>query len=172
MTLEIRTAPGPLEVRADGDGRTITGLAVPYGTETRIGSYLEQFAVGAFSGADPARVPLLAAHQRNELPIGRAATLTDTPAGLLVELRVSNTSYGDDVLTLVRDGAATGLSIGFVPVEDRWSHDRTRVTRIRATLAEVSIVGFPAYPSARVMSVRGRTFGGQASVRLRIARLR
>ncbi len=170
MTLEVRTATTTLELR--DDGRTLVGLAVPYNVETRIGSYVESFAPGAFDGTDPATVPVLAAHNRTELPIGRALSLTDTPAGLAVELRISQTAYGDDVLALVRDGAATGLSIGFQPVEggDRWNRDRTKVTRTRANLVEISVVGFPAYLDARIAAVR--TALHHHTPRLTLARLR
>ena len=84
--------------------------------------------------------------------------------GLQTELRVSQTRAGDDVLELVRDGAATGLSVGFVAVEDRWNQTRTRVERIKARLVEMSITAFPAYEDARVLAVREA--GPSPSVRL------
>jgi HK97 family phage prohead protease len=150
--IEHRIAPIHLEVREDG--RTLVGTAVPYGVETRIGRYTERFAFGAFADARPEDVPLMAVHDHESLPIGRAFSLTETPAGLEAELRVSQTQRGDEVLALVKDGAATGLSVGFVPVEDRWNQDRTIVERIKARLVELSITAFPAYADARIMSVR------------------
>jgi Caudovirus prohead serine protease len=48
----------------------------------------------------------------------------------------------------------SGLSIGFVPLTDRWSADRTRVTRVRADLVEVSVTAFPAYPDATIAALR------------------
>ena len=33
----------------------------------------------------------------------------------------------------------------FRPLEDRWSPDRSQVTRVKAQLGEISIVGMPAY---------------------------
>ena len=168
MTLEVRTLTVPLEVR--DDGRTLVGIAVPYNVETRIGRYVESFAPGAFDGTNPEDVPVLAAHNRTELPIGRALALTDTPTALAVELRISQTSYGDDVLTLVRDGAATGLSVGFQPIDDQWNRDRTKVVRTRARLVEISVVGFPAYQDARIAAVRAELH--HPTPRLTLARLR
>jgi uncharacterized protein len=150
--IETRTSPITLELRADG--RTIAGTVVPYNVEARIGSYVERFIPGAFADADPTQIPLTALHDRESLPIGRALTLTDTPAGLEAELRVSETRLGDEALTLIRDGAATGLSIGFVPLEDRWDQARTMVERVKAKLVEISLVAFPAYADARIMAVR------------------
>ena len=152
MSIETRTSPIALELRMDG--RTIVGTIVPYGVEARIGSYTETFVPGAFGDADPTQIPLTVVHDRESLPIGRALALTDTPAGLEAELRVSETRLGDEALTLIRDGAATGLSVGFIPVEDRWDAKKTIVERVRARLVEISLVAFPAYADARVLAVR------------------
>lgn len=169
-TLLIRTFTAALEVRADGDGRTLAGTIVPYGTETRIGGYTESFAPGAFQGADPAELPLMATHERENLPIGRAAELRDEAAGWWGAFRVSETRLGDEVLTLVRDGALSGLSIGFIPITDRWSRDRTRVERVRAQAHHVAVVAFPAYDGARIEAVRAALT--PATPRLHLARLR
>jgi HK97 family phage prohead protease len=144
------------EIR-EAEGRTLYGLVVPYETETRVGSYLEQFAPGAFDGTDPDTVPLLAAHEHAGLPIGRTLALTDEATGLLGEFRISDTATGNEVLALARDGVPLGLSVGFRPDVDRWNPDRTQVTRVRATLGEISVVGLPAYPDAKVTAVRGAT---------------
>jgi HK97 family phage prohead protease len=168
------TIPLALEVRADGDGRTIAGTVVPYGETSKVGGYgyVESFVPGAFAGTDPAAVPLLAQHDRERLPIGIGVSLTDSSTGLDGEFRVSKTRFGDDVLELIRDGALTGLSIGFLPMADgdHWSQDRTRVERHRAQLVEVSVVGFPAYDSARIASLRAALV--PATPRLYLARLR
>jgi len=151
--LERRIAPVHLELREDG--RTLAGLAVPYGVEVRVGSrFTERFAFGAFADARPEDVPVLATHDHEDLPIGRAITLAETPAGLEAELRVSQTRRGDEVLELVKDGAVTGLSVGFVPVEDRWNPARTVVERVKAKLVELSLTAFPQYADARILAVR------------------
>jgi HK97 family phage prohead protease len=165
-----RTHRAGLEIREGSEGRTIAGLAVPYGVPTRIGPYVETMVRGVFADATaiPDAVKVMAAHAHDALPIGRAVTLSETDEGLQAELLVSDTAAGRDVLTLVRDGVATGLSVGFVPVVDAWSADRAAVTRVRASLLEVSIVAFPAYDDARIAAVRAL-----ASVPLlRLAQLR
>ncbi len=156
MTLLTRATLTDLELRADG--RTLVGLAVPYDVEARIGSYTEIFRRGAFldAVANPATVKLLGGHDANALPLGRALTLREDTTGLVGEFRVSATRAGDDVLALIADGAVSGLSIGFIPAEggDRWNRDRTLVERVKAALAEVSIVAFPAYAGAGILAVR------------------
>jgi HK97 family phage prohead protease len=166
--IELRAYVGGLEVR--DDGRTIIGRAVPYNEPTDIGPYVETFVPDAFAGVDPSAVPLTATHPRShdELPIGVAVELRNEPDGLHGAFRVSDVELGNDVLTLVRDGAVTGLSIGFVPDVDRWSQDRTSVERVRARLDHVAVVRSPAYPGARIAAVRT----GQATPLLRLARRR
>ena len=166
--IETRTSPITLELRADG--RTIAGIAMPYNSPTKVGGYVERFLPGAFADADPAQVPLTTVHDRESLPIGRAVRLTDTQAGLEAELRVSETRLGDEALTLIRDGAVNGLSVGFIPVEDHWDQTRTIVERVKARLVEISLVAFPAYADARVMAVRSDQ-AVQRTPRLTVARL-
>jgi HK97 family phage prohead protease len=168
MSIEIRTSPIALELREDG--RTLAGRVIPYNTEARIGSYTETFRPGAFQDADPAQVPLLAVHDREQLPIGRALTLTDGPTGLDAELRVSKTTLGDEVLELIKDGAVGGLSVGFQAVEDRWNANRSKVERLRARLVEISVTSFPAYQDAKILAVRSEEV--LRTPRLTLARFR
>jgi phage head maturation protease len=66
---------------------------------------------------------------------------------------------GNEVLALARDGVPLGLSIGFEEVAggNRWSADRQRVTRTRATLDHIAVVRTPAYLGAGVAGVREAT---------------
>lgn len=149
---ETRITAG-LEIR---DGRTLVGVVVPYNTDTRIGSYLERFAPGAFADTTADTVPLLAAHAHADLPIGRTISLDEEPRGLVGTFHVADTPKGEEVLALARAGVPLGLSVGFRPTRDQWNADRSRVTRVRAQLAEVSVVGVPAYTDARIEAVRAQ----------------
>lgn len=171
MSIEVRTAALELELRDDGDGRTLHGVLVPYGREVRVGSYVESFAFGAFADTDPAAVPLLALHDHESLPVGRAMSLQETPAGLEGALRVSETRAGDEVLTLIRDRAVSGLSIGFTPIQDRWNASRSKVERIKARLREVSVTPFPVYAEAQIAAVRSEE-DPPRTPRLTVARYR
>ncbi len=154
-----RASPADLEVR--GDGRTVVGIAVPFDAPTSIrdasGTYTERFRRGAFARtiADRgSRVKFLAQHDRRSLPLGRAHMLREDAAGLYAEFRVSQTRDGDDALELIRDGALDAFSIGFRPIRDRWTADRSEVERLEVRLDEVSAVSFPAYESALIAGVR------------------
>ena len=171
-TLLHRVFTAQLEVREDG--RTLAGLALPFNVEIDLGSYRESFAYGTgFADLDPAQVPLTATHPRDgaELPIGITTELREQPDGLHGVWRVSKTQLGDEVLELARDKVPLGLSIGFVPDEaaDRWSRDRSRVERRGAVLDHIAIVRSPAYPTARIASLRAAH--APPTPRLRLARL-
>ena len=165
-------ADADLTVR--GDGRTIYGLAVPFGTPTNIrdreGVYSEQFQEGAFKqtinrGALQ-RVKLYSKHRRNEDPLGRATMLREDTAGLVAELRVSKSSRGDEIIELIRDGALDQLSVGFRAINTLWD-DIGHIAGLRSepamgagairtevALDEISVVDFAAYDVALIGGVR------------------
>jgi hypothetical protein len=97
-------------------------------------------------------------------------SLREEHDGLHGEWHVSDTAFGTEVLTLVRDGAITGLSVGFIEDTDRWSSDRRTVQRVRAHLDHVAVVRVPAYPAARIAAVRAAQ--PLQRPRLAVARLR
>ena len=160
MTIETRAYETDLEVRTAGDGRTVCGICVPYGVVQRINANLsEVFIRGAFSNVVRAshRVKFLVGHDARALPIGRATLLREDDAGLYGEVRISDTERGSEVLTLIRDGALSELSIGFSPLKDKRRQDGV-VERQLAHLAEVSAVTFGAYGSAAsVVGVRDQS---------------
>jgi HK97 family phage prohead protease len=175
--LEVRALDFALELRDDGDGRTLVGPLLPYGVEARIGPYVvETFERGAFTGTEPGRVPLTATHPRDggTLPIGVTISLEDRADALWGAWHVSDTALGNEVLALARDRVPLGLSVGFEPQPGgtQWNATRTRVVRTRARMDHVAIVRAPAYPGARVQAVRAALVPATTTPRLDLARLR
>lgn len=168
MTTIIRAFTPELEIRSSakgGDGRTIEGIAVPYGRPQRIDSQLvEQFACGAFDHqlAAPNRVLFCRDHlAQGGTLIGRAVELRDDAAGLWGAWRVSRTAAGDETLTLVEDGVLDELSVGFQERQNRRLADGT-IERVKANLVEVSVVLEGAYGRGAAVSgvrVAGCTCG-------------
>lgn len=144
--MENRNYSVNLELRANSDGRTIFGIAVPYNKEQRITStMIEVFRKGVFSEVikAPHRVKLLRGHGENNV-LGRATLLKETDDGLYAEFKISKTREGDEALELVKDGALDQLSVGFMPIKNRKRPDGV-MERLKAHLAEVSLVTFGAY---------------------------
>lgn len=141
-----------------GDGRTVAGLAVPYGVQQRINSKLtESFRRGAFNAQLKAanRIPFSREHMRlGGTLIGKAVQLRDDANGLYGEFRVSATPAGDETLELIKDGALQDLSIGFREGQNLRSSEGI-VERVTAQLIEVSVVLEGAYgEAATVTAVR------------------
>jgi HK97 family phage prohead protease len=152
--VETRSYETDMEIRKDGDGRTICGIVVPYDVEQRIHhSLVEVFRRGVFSRVVPNahRVKLLVSHDAQALPIGRATLLREEAHGLYGEFRISKGSRSDDILELVRDGALSEFSIGFAPLKDNRRPDGV-IERLAAHLAEVSLVTFGAYGQAATVA--------------------
>jgi HK97 family phage prohead protease len=153
---ELRAFPAALEIRAGGDGRTVTGLVAPFHMPTSIGGrFTEVFGPGSFRLAP---VPLHSGHPRDDrdMPVSPPGRVWEEPAGVTGEWHLSRTTAANDLLELLGDRAVSGLSVGFAPDEDAdlWSGDGQLVTRRGAELLHVAAVPRAAYTAARVTSVR------------------
>lgn len=106
----------------------------------------------------PRRIPMLFQHNPAE-PIGVWLELREDFRGLYVRGRlIPDVARAREVLTLIREQALDGLSIGFRTVKGRID-PRTRVRRLDAIdLWEISVVTFPLLNGARVHSVKGLRF--------------
>lgn len=142
-----------LQIRStDTDKREFTGIGVPYGEVIEHFFGAETFDRGSIEGADEARVMW----QHRE-PIGVITGFRDTDNGFEVTGRISETTLGNEAMTLLKDGVIRSLSIGFEPLEytvekREGQDDLLHFTKVRAR--EFSLVTFPAYESAAINDVR------------------
>lgn len=121
VDLHLRTTlPRALEENEFG------GLASAFGTkiDTWMPTFIEHgsFAKTLADRQQQKRVKVLYQHDRMS-PIGVPTLMEETQDGLLVIGKVSETQTGKDVLTLLRDGVITEMSIGFDPVEFYFKED-------------------------------------------------
>jgi HK97 family phage prohead protease len=145
-----------------GTGRTVHGLAVPFGQVAHVddgsGPYREQFEYGAFRRSIAERghkVRLFGNHQTRQFPVGRAVELREERDGLHAAFEIANTRDGDDVLELVRSGTVDSFSVGFSGLRDRTVNGV--VVRTEVSLREVSLTAMPAYSGALVGGVRSKS---------------
>jgi uncharacterized protein len=148
------------------EGRTIHGIAVPYEQIINVTErddrggiieYREKFTYGSFARSIRERghkVRLLIGHEARKLPVGQASELHEERDGLHAAFTVADTTDGNDLLTLVRDGVVDSFSIGFTVIRERWERD-LRI-HIESGLREVSAVNWPAYAGATIAGVRSR----------------
>lgn len=149
MTVQMRDAT--LRVRSvDEETRSFTAIGVPYGQVYDLGYYRERFEPGSVDATDAVLV-----YQHAE-PIGTITATRETDAGLEIDARISETSRGDEVYTLVKDGVLKSMSIGFELQESREDTvDGISVTTVtKARAVEFSVVLNPAYSDAKINEVR------------------
>ena len=170
MDSQIRTRHVSFRQRddsADGDGRTLTGVAVPFNQQTRIdnwfeGTFDEQFAPGAFKRTLDHKTPVLqfdhGTHPMlGSIPVGTFRDLTETKRGLEVEAEIFNNWMTEPLRDAIRNGAIDGMSIRFRPIkveivdaDAREDDDVELRTITEAELIELGPVVFPAYPQTSV----------------------
>lgn len=133
---------------AVSDAGEITGTAWPFGTPDRVGDVIEK---GAFTA--PASLPMLFAHDQAQV-IGVWDEIAETPEGLHVKgrLLVEEVTRAAEVRAMIRAGAVSGLSIGFVTKSAK-RHAKGR-TISALDLHEISVVAVPAHPGAQITSVK------------------
>jgi uncharacterized protein len=169
--IERRIAPGAAPLRAAGgtgsaSGRRLVGYAALFNSRSAdLGGMTEILEPGCFTKAlKISDVRALMNHDANLL-LGRTKAgtlrLREDATGLLAEIDVPATPFGDSVLESVRRGDLTQMSFAFrvAPNGDRYSTDpdgRTlrRITEV-AELYDVSPVVYAAYP-ATSLSLRAR----------------
>lgn len=169
-TFERRAVP--FRVRAESDGEENSRRLAGYAVTRERNSYWEVFVPGAFKNSLDEKgddKPLVMGWMHKE-PIGRWAEFEEEKDnGLHVAGDVSETTLGNDALTLVNDGAVTGLSIGFFSLAEEYVPDGSTVTFdtafgkvtlqndkptfyvVEADVVEASVVMTPADDSARLI---------------------
>ena len=146
-------------IRADegaSDGRSLILRLLRWGeVALTADSGRESFARGAFDEVDPGAV-LIEAGGHDGPVVGKGTELEQSGDGAYLKARISDTSAGNDLLTLVRDQVVDRASISFRPIESQEAPDGS-IQRVKAALSRVAILPAGAYPSAEVVAIRAAT---------------
>lgn len=151
------------------EGRTMAGYPIVFNKWTTINSWEGQFkerisdtALTKTLRENGGAVKVLFNHGMDpsigDKPLGKPTVMTADSRGLYAEVPLSETSYNDDLLALMRDGAIDGQSFRFSVVQEEWNKpskglaERT-ITELR--LYEFGPVTFPAY-QATTVGIRSR----------------
>lgn len=139
------------------DGR-ISGLAAAYGNVDDGGDMIISGALTK-SLASMSAIPMLLYHDQRQ-PVGVWDAFKETAKGLEVSGRFSlGTANGREAHALTKDGALSGLSIGYRAVKERFEGAVRRLEQVK--LFEVSLVAIPMNSKARITSVKELIDGGQ-----------
>ncbi|MEN9903695.1 MAG: hypothetical protein RLZZ555_260 [Pseudomonadota bacterium] len=142
----------PFKIKAVSEDGLFSGYGSVFGV---VDSYQEVVAAGAFKESLDSRMPSLLWQHRSGEPIGVYTSVKEDNIGLHVEGKLAlKTARGAEAYELLKMGAISGLSIGFITRED--SYDRVTGVRTlkKVDLWEVSLVTFPANDAARVANVK------------------
>ncbi len=147
----------------------MTGYPIVFDRWTTIdsweGSFKERIAPGAVNQTLKVarnQVKVLFNHGMDpsigDKPLGKPTVMEPDTRGLYVEVPLSDTSYNNDLLALMSDGAIDGQSFRFSVVKEDWAKTDTKmpertITELR--LYEFGPVTFPAYQSTTV-GIRSR----------------
>lgn len=141
----------------ESDTRSFEGYGSVFGV---LDSYADVVAPGAFKRSlrehkAAKRMPALLWQHDPSAPIGVYEDMHEDEHGLAVRGRLSDTQLGREAYTLLKDGALSGLSIGFVTRKSTVDEESGVRTLTDVQLWETSLVTFPANDAARITSVKG-----------------
>lgn len=147
----------PFQLKSIADNGSFTGYASVYG---EMDSYRDIVMPGAFDvslekfKSMGRKVPMLWQHSSRE-PIGVYTSLKSDAHGLLVEGEINmDVQRGREGHSLMKQGALTGLSIGYDTVMDKWDEKNLTRELHEIDLWEISPVTFPAGDNARIVDVK------------------
>lgn len=142
-----------LEIKAD-DGKTFSGFASTPDLDQG-GDIIVKGAYGRTLAMRGDKVKMLWNHKSDAMPIGRYTKMEERDGGLYVEGKISDTTAGRDVMTLLKDGAIDSMSIGYIVKEADYNDDGVRVIK-DLDLFEVSLVNFPMNEAAVITQVKNQ----------------
>ena len=133
----------------DSEEGIFSGYGAIFGNIDSGGDIIEPGAFTKTLAKGWERVKILALHNDCWLPIGRPLELREDANGLFLSAKVSDTTLGRDVKTLLKDGVLNELSIGYDPVV--FDYDAEGIRHLRELeLWEVSLVTWAMNPEATV----------------------
>ena len=154
--LELRTATGLTTLQ-----RFVQGYAAVFDSPADLGEFTELVKPRAFSNSLQSGKNIRALYDHDSkalLGTTQAGTLIlkEDHKGLAFAIEMPNTTYGNDVLELVKRGDIAGCSFGFKVKEDNWqAGDRFTRELLDVELYEITLTANPAYPqtSAAIRSL-------------------
>lgn len=148
--MEIKSFP--FELKATDDN-TFEGYAGVFRNKDSYGDVIEPGAFSKTIKENANRIKVLWQHDPWS-PIGKPLHMEEDNHGLYVKAQVSQTSLGKDVITLLRDGVITEMSIGYSTIKDEWDNEQQVRKLKELKLWEFSPVTFAANDQAIITGVK------------------
>lgn len=150
-------AGSPFEIKELNDSGRIEGLLAGFGDVDHGGDKLLPGCLTKSLASRSSPLPMLLHHDMKR-PIGAWKEWQESPEGLFVKGNLTlSTRDGQEAYALTKDGALTGLSIGWKPVQgDVDPRTGTRSVK-EAILFEGSLVTVPMHDRTRVSAIKSIT---------------
>ena len=152
MTVNLMFPPatsGTANLSADNAGRTLTGLAVPFGIPSSPSQDGARYQFSTPPENADELIDVVREHDDDALVGVLAAPWEATETGLNATTRMFATSRGNDALTEYQEGARTGYSVS-AAIED-YTEDDDGIRHVgKWSAAHLGLVRRPAFQSARI----------------------
>lgn len=162
--MQTKHLDADFEIKDVSEAGTFEGFASRFG---ELDSDADKVAAGAFKASlrdhkRKNRMPALLWQHDTREPIGAWRDMRETDEGLVAkgELFVDDIPRAKQAHKLMKEGALSGLSIGFHTVESEIDSKKGIRTLTKVDLFEVSLVTFPALDTARITSVKAALEAG------------
>jgi HK97 family phage prohead protease len=154
-------AGSPFELKQLNDGGSIEGLLAGFGNVDHGGDKLLPGCLTKSLAARSHPLPMLLCHDHKR-PIGSWSEWQERADGLHVKGRITLASRdGQEAYALVKDGALTGLSIGWKGGKGGYDNSGTRLIE-EADLYEGSLVPCPMNDRTRITAIK--SIGGARDI--------
>lgn len=152
VKLEYKQVATSFEVKKEGDNLFIEGYAAKFGNVDSYNDIIQQGAFALFlTSEDAKRVRLCYQHDFDKV-IGVIESMSEDEQGLMFRAKISNTTLGKDVATLLEDGAINEFSIGYRTVKSSMDNDKNIRTLQDVYLYEISPVTRAANEQATLLA--------------------
>ena len=153
------------ELESTDESGEFSGYAAVFGNKDSGNDIIEK---GAFSNTireDFDRIKILALHNDCWLPVGKPLELREDEKGLYIRGKISDTSMGRDIQTLMKDGVLNELSIGYDAVVFDYDSEAGVRHLKEIRLWEVSIVTWAMNNQAKIDEVKSLVEGLRAEAK-------
>ena len=138
--LEYKQVATSFEVKKEGGNLYIEGYAAKFGNVDSYNDIIQQGAFALFLASEDAkRVRLCYQHDFDNV-IGVIESMSEDEQGLKFRAKISNTTLGKDVATLLEDGAINEFSIGYRTIKSSMDEQQNIRTLQEVYLWEISPV--------------------------------
>ncbi len=131
----------------------VKGYGSVFGNKDSDNDVIEKGAYRRTIKNNGSRIKYLYQHDITK-PIGKMKELYEDDKGLVFVAEIPKTTFGNEVLELMRYGVIDENSVGIMPVKKDYDEDGVRVIK-EAKLYEISAVTIAANDEAKILEVKG-----------------